>query len=222
MKSFVLGTAAIVFAILAIAPVASAFDWKDVVKMRRADIADSLILQKIEYSGTTFRLDADEIEALQEAGVSDAVISAMLRTEAEEDDGEAYDDSDRYGYDDGYYAYPHYYYPRRRLYVGLGLGYYGPYPRYYGPYYDSHYYYPRHRSRYGRTTYRGHSGPSTHRDRTRVRAGSYSGYGARHGGASPYRERTTVGQPRFESRRAPAQIRGRSGRTSGPSATRRR
>jgi hypothetical protein len=89
---------ALSLALLATPPAASAFGWKDVVKMQQAGIADSLMLQKIEYSGTTFHLNAGEMEALKEAGVSDAVISAMLRTEAEDDDAEYY--GGRYGYDD--------------------------------------------------------------------------------------------------------------------------
>ncbi len=103
---------------------ASAFGVKDVVAMTKDGVADSLILQKIAYSRTTFHLDAGDMRTLKSAGVSDEVISAMLRTES----------GARDEYVDGYpvygpYYYPHYYYP-----------YYPPYPYYYGPYYP---YYPR-------------------------------------------------------------------------------
>ena len=101
---------------------ASAFGVKDVVALTKDGVADSLILQKIAYSRTTFHLDAGDIHALKSAGVSDEVISAMLRTEA---DG-------RDEYVDGYPVYGPYYYPH----------YYAPYYYpYYGPYYP--YYYPR-------------------------------------------------------------------------------
>ncbi|HET7903647.1 MAG TPA: hypothetical protein VFM17_03710, partial [Candidatus Eisenbacteria bacterium] len=102
MKRYLLCSALFLLVALATAPPASAFGWKDVLKMHRAGIADSLILQKIEYSGETIRLDADDMEALKEAGVSDEVISAMLRTEAEE-----YEDED-YAYEGRSYGYyPH-------------------------------------------------------------------------------------------------------------------
>src|SRR5512134_3939989 len=50
MKRFVLCLAAGSLALILFAPTASAFGWKDVVRMHRAGIADSLIVQKIEYS----------------------------------------------------------------------------------------------------------------------------------------------------------------------------
>ncbi len=218
MKRFLLCSTTLLLAFLVFTPDASAFGWKDVVKMQRAGVADSLILQKIEYSGTTFHLGADEIEELMAAGVSDTVISAMLRTEAEEgDEDDDYDYGYRYRYDDGYYAHP-YYYPRR-LYVGFGLGYYGPFPRYY---YDDYYYYPRYRSRYGRVIYRGHRGPSTHRYRTHTRSRSYSGYRVRSDGASPTRYRGTVGPRSTSGHRTTSPVRTRGGGTSGPSTSRRR
>jgi hypothetical protein len=64
---------------------ASAFDWRDVRDMKAAGIADSLIAQKIVYSGEVFHLYAGDIKDLQTAGVSDEIISLMLRTEASRD-----------------------------------------------------------------------------------------------------------------------------------------
>ena len=55
-----------------------AFGTKDVLQMHKDGIADSLIIQKIEYSGKTFHLDAEDMHALKQEGVSDDVISAML------------------------------------------------------------------------------------------------------------------------------------------------
>ena len=65
---------------------ASAFGVKDVVAMTKDGVADSLILQKIDYSGTRFHLDARDVHDLKAAGVSDAVISAMLQTEGRDDE----------------------------------------------------------------------------------------------------------------------------------------
>jgi hypothetical protein len=73
-----------VFSPLAPSP-ASAFDWRDVRDMKAAGIADSLIAQKIVYSGEVFHLYAGDIKDLQTAGVSDEIISLMLRTEASRD-----------------------------------------------------------------------------------------------------------------------------------------
>ena len=102
-----------------------AFGWKDVLKMHEDGISDSLIIQKIEHSGKSFSLNPRDLHALKEGGVSDGVISAMLRTE------------DRNDYEGEYYGYDH-----SRVYVGLGFGYYGGYRRYcggYWPYYSGRY-----------------------------------------------------------------------------------
>ncbi|HEX7078286.1 MAG TPA: hypothetical protein VF363_07690 [Candidatus Eisenbacteria bacterium] len=147
-----------------------AFGWKDVLKMHEDGIADSLIIQKIDHSGKTFRLEARDLHRLKEAGVSDGVISAMLRTE------DRYDE--RVYYDDDYYGG----YTHPRVYVGLGFGYYGGYwpyyggywPRYYGSryyggrYYGGHYYTPRSYSRYPSPSY------GTARTRTEVNGGGKS------------------------------------------------
>jgi hypothetical protein len=116
-RILLLAAAALVLSLLAPGG-AWAFGTKDVVQMHRDGIADSLIIQKIHYSGKTFHLEASDIRALKGAGVSDEIISAMLATE------------ERYDRDYGYY-YP--YYPR----VVVGFGYYGyhGYPGYYSPFY---------------------------------------------------------------------------------------
>ena len=118
------------------APGASAFGLKDVLKMHRDGIADSLIILKVENSGKTFHLDADDMHALHEAGVSDEIISAMLRTEGEDRSG------DYYGY--GYYPYSYpYSYPYAHVFLGFGFHHHC-----YTPYYGG-YRYPRYRPYYG-------------------------------------------------------------------------
>jgi len=117
-----------------------AFGVKDVVKMCDAGVPDSLIVMKIENSGKTFRLSADDITQLHNSNVSNEVISAMIQTEGRDRD------DDYYG---GYYYHPspyYYDYPySSRLYLGFGYRYGGPryYSSYYAPvrYYDVPRYY---------------------------------------------------------------------------------
>lgn len=157
------------------APRASAFGLKDVLKMNEDGIADSLIVLKIENSGKTFHLDADDIHALHEAGVSNEVISAMLHTE-----GRARGQDDYEGGD--YYYYP-YSYPYTHVFLGFGFH---NYYRYYRPYYGG-YGFPRYRQYYGHP-YSGNYGNYRYR-------GSYGGsrqYGGgqpRGGSGSRYRRR---------------------------------
>ena len=157
---------------------ASAFGLKDVLKMHKDGIDESLIIQKIEYSGKTFRLDADDMHKLKEAGVSDKVISAMLRTEARD----AYDDTYYHRYDYDYYHY----YPRTRLHVGFG-GYY-PYYGYYGRFY------PRYYSYYSPRSYRTHRQGDYGTTRTRTQVGERL-YTGNRGPAAGYRERSRSAQP---------------------------
>jgi hypothetical protein len=59
-----------------------AFGIKDVVTMHKNGDADSLIVQKIQYSHTKFSLSPSDIKKLKAKGISDNVISVMLRSEA--------------------------------------------------------------------------------------------------------------------------------------------
>jgi len=145
------------------APGVWAFGMKDVLKMNEDGIADSLIILKIQNSGKTFHLDANDMRALHKAGVSDEVISTMLRTEGRDRD------EDYYGHGGYYpYAYP-YSYPYSHVFLGFG------YRHYYSPYYGG-YRLPRYRpyytnpysGNYGNTRYRGSYG-------SRLPAGGHSG-----------------------------------------------
>jgi hypothetical protein len=69
----------------ALATSAWAFGIKDVVTMHRNGDADSLIVQKIQYSHTKFSLSPSDIKKLKAKGISDNVISVMLRSEARPD-----------------------------------------------------------------------------------------------------------------------------------------
>jgi hypothetical protein len=151
------------------APGASAFGLKDVLKMHGDGIADSLIILKIENSGKTFHLNADDMHALQKAGVSDEVISTMLRTEGR-DRGQDY-----YGYGDYYpYTYPYTYpyaYPYTHAFLGFGFR------HYYTPYYGG-YRFPRYRPNYA-NPYSGNYGNSRYRGSYGSRQPGTGGSGTR-------------------------------------------
>ncbi len=133
MKRIVLYAAALTLASTLGATAAWAFGTKDVIQMYRDGISDSLIVQKIEHSGTTFHLDANDLRKLRDAGVSDEIVSAMLATEDQNGHGPYY-----YPYYP-YYPYDPYYYPYvPRVTVGLGFGFCRGY---YG-----HRFYPVHRA----------------------------------------------------------------------------
>ena len=112
-----------------------AFSVKDVVQMHQDGVADSLIILKIQHGGKRFHLDAGDLRALKDAGVSDEIVSAMLESEDQVDG--AY--GGPYYYTRVPYYYGPVYYPR--VVVGLRFGYHGyyrPYRRYvprgyYGP-----------------------------------------------------------------------------------------
>jgi hypothetical protein len=224
MKRFTLCLAAGLLAFLVSAPAASAFSWKDVIKMQQAGVADSLIIQKIDYSGTTFHLGGDEIAALKKAGVSDEIVSAMLRTEAEEGRG-----SD--GYMEPYDAAP-----RSHVYVGLGFGFYDPYPWYYGgygyPVYRSYYGHRYYGNRYyGRPHYRSYGSYGGHRyydgwgyGSSYGGSGYGSSYGHPHGNAANQttRTRTTVTPRNFGGSQGHAPSRPSGGGASSGTTSRHR
>jgi hypothetical protein len=148
------------------APRASAFGLKDVLKMNEDGIADSLIVLKIENSGKTFHLDAGDLHTLHQAGVSNEVISAMLRTEGRDRGQDYYDRGDYYYYP---YAYP---------YTHVFLGFHNHYGNYYRPYYGS-YRYPRYRTYYGHP-YSGNYGNSRYRGSYGGRQPGVGGSGSQH------------------------------------------
>lgn len=177
MKRIALFAITALVLLLSSASRASAFGVKDVLKMNADGIADSLMVLKIENSGKTFHLGADDLHALHEAGVSNEVISAMLRTEGRDQGGDYYDRGDYYGYGNYHYypyAYP-YSYPYAHVFLGFGFH------SHYAPYYGG-YRYPRYRPNYGRS-YSGNYGNSRYR-------GSYGGRQPAAGGrGSQYRHR---------------------------------
>jgi len=121
MKRIIIIAAAGLLLLCALPHGAWAFGVKDVVAMSQDGVPDSLIIQKIRHSDTRFDLNAKDMHALREAGVSNDVISAMLRTE----------NRDRYyAYHDDYF-WPYY----SPWYLDFDFGYYGPYYHGYAPLY---------------------------------------------------------------------------------------
>jgi len=162
---------------------------KDVIKMNNDGIVDSLIILKVENSGKTFHLNANDMHALQKAGVSDKVVSAMLRTEGRGRDEDYYGDNYYYPY-----SYPYYSYPRAHVFLGFGYhDYYSPYCGY-SPYYGG-YRVPRYRPYYS-NPYSGNYGNYRYRGSYGSRLGTYrsqpgsSGSRPSSGGNSGTRTRT--------------------------------
>ncbi len=122
MKRNLFFAAVVLVLFVCFAPGARAFGVKDVLAMHEDGIADSLIIQKIHHSGTSFHLNSKDLVALHKAGVSDQVIVAMLRTE------------DRNDYYSPYYGYygPYWGWPYPPVWVGFDFV-YGPH--YFGPWY---------------------------------------------------------------------------------------
>ncbi len=125
MKRILVVVAAGLFLTLLFPHGALAFGVKDVVAMSQEGIPDSLIIEKIRHSDTKFDLDAKDFHALKEAGVSNDVVLAMLRTEDSDHGGGPayywpYYDPWYWDFDFGfYYPYP------RTVYVAPGFGYHG-------------------------------------------------------------------------------------------------
>ena len=120
MKHIFASATAALLITLVVAPGARALDLQDVLQMHRDGIPDSLILEKVEHGTRVFHLEAADLREMKEAGVSDRVISAMLRTE------DRYSRATQYG---------DYYYPRPGAMGGGDYAYHGGgYVPYYGGY----------------------------------------------------------------------------------------
>lgn len=100
----------------------------DVVRMQKAGVAEDEIIAFVHKGESRLDVNADDMIALHDAGVSRAVIKAILDesdARGERRDGDRYRGRDDYGYNDGYAS---------RVYVYGGYPYYGYSPYYYDPY----------------------------------------------------------------------------------------
>ncbi len=109
----------------------------DVVRrLANAGISDSVVVDEIKTRGMSARPTSDEIVALKQAGLSDAVLQAMNEAPLRSDHDVIVESPAPYPY---YYPYYPYYYPYPYYwpYGGPYWGFYYHYPYYY-PYGHSH------------------------------------------------------------------------------------
>jgi hypothetical protein len=138
---------AIVALLLLVPARATAFGVNDVIKLQHEQVSDSLIVLAIHNSHQVIHVSSDDFRNLKQAGVSDQVMSALLRTEQVgfEKNAENHAGVNPYGW--AYYPYGPYLYPRSSFAFGFTYGYGGyrwpVYRRYaYGPFVGIHYRYP--------------------------------------------------------------------------------
>jgi len=120
---------------------ARAFGVHDVIKLKKAQVSDSLIVLAIQNSHQVIHVTSDDFRTLKQAGTSDDVMSALLRTEQvgfqkNVDNHQA--GVNQYGWSVDPYPAP-YGYPSSSISFAFSYGYGGymwPYygPRYYRPY----------------------------------------------------------------------------------------
>jgi hypothetical protein len=54
---------------------------EDILKLKDAGLSEQLIVDKIMSSPAQYRLEADDLVALKKAGISDAIIAAMMHAQ---------------------------------------------------------------------------------------------------------------------------------------------
>ena len=81
MKRRSLFVTALVLAMLLSPAGVRAFGVHDVIKLHQEQVSDSLIVLEIQQSGKVIHLTSNDFRQLKQAGVSDEVMSALLRTE---------------------------------------------------------------------------------------------------------------------------------------------
>jgi len=119
-----------------------AFGVHDVIKLHQEQVSDSLIVLDIQHSGKVIHVTSNDFRELKRAGVSDEVMSALLRTEQVGFQRNAADHSGVNPYGWAYYPYGQYPYPRSSFAFGFAYGYGGYRWPVYRPYVSLHYRYP--------------------------------------------------------------------------------
>jgi len=126
--------AAITFAALLVPRSAWAFGVGDVLKLHREQVSDSLIVLQIEHTGQVIRLSSQDFRKLKQAGVSDEVIGALVRSDRPKQTAPPLYGPPLYAH--VYAPYSYGYYPS--LSFGLRFG----YPVYRYPLYRRYYPFP--------------------------------------------------------------------------------
>ncbi len=62
------------------APVAAAKPYEDILRLKAAGRSDEFLLEKVRTDNVNYQLTTSEIQSLRAAGVSPAVLEAMLRS----------------------------------------------------------------------------------------------------------------------------------------------
>lgn len=62
------------------APVAAAKPYEDILRLKAAGRSDEFLLEKVHTDNVNYQLTTSEIQSLRAAGVSPAVLEAMLRS----------------------------------------------------------------------------------------------------------------------------------------------
>ena len=85
MRRFVpvLALSAAVVLVPSLAPRAEALTIRDVIELSRAGLGDDVLLALIEVDGGVFAIDVETLKALKDAGVSERVIVALVRSRRE-------------------------------------------------------------------------------------------------------------------------------------------
>ena len=119
-----------------------AFGVHDVIKLHQQQVSDSLIVLAIHNSHQVIHVSSDDFRNLKQAGVSDQVMSALLRTEQVgfQKNAENHAGVNPYGW--AYYPYGPYPYARSSFAFGFTYGYGGYRWPVYRPYVGLHYRYP--------------------------------------------------------------------------------
>jgi len=114
-----------------------AFGVHDVIKLHQEQVSDSLIVLAIHNSHQVIHVSSDDFRNLKQAGVSDQVMSALLRTEQvgfQKNAANHQAGVNEYGWSVDPYPAP-YGYPHSGVSLSLSYGYGGYLWPYYGPYY---------------------------------------------------------------------------------------
>jgi hypothetical protein len=141
MKRRSLFVAALVLAMTLSPAGVRAFGVHDVIKLHQEQVSDSLIALAIQHSGKVIHVTSSDFRQLKQAGVSDEVMSALLRTEQVGFQSAA---SRHYAVAPVYVHYPYDPLPWQHSSFAFGFTYgYGGYPwPAFRPYVVRHYRYP--------------------------------------------------------------------------------
>ncbi len=108
---------------------------QDVIDLSKAKVSDDVIIDQMRSTQSYFQLSTNDIIALKNEGVSEKVITAMIKSSPP---AQSSSRSSGYYYGGYYYPYPYWWYPG--LYFAFRYPYIWPH--------HSHYYVPYHGFRY--------------------------------------------------------------------------